>query len=120
MMRLPGRDQLLDYAEHASGQEAEVQKRILQILASSQILREQLAEVKRDLYLVSSQIPDYTPDSAFGSELFKLSQSWLQLVYSRKFSLAHFYRSREFFGIMIALVGVILLALAMLGLRLGR
>ncbi len=117
-MRLPDRDDLLDYVEHAAGQDAEVQKRILHMLASSQIMREQMAELKRDLYLVSVQVPDYAPNAAFGAEIMRLSQTWLQVVYARKFSLKNFHRSREFFGIVLALVGIALLVLAVLGARL--
>lgn len=119
-MRLPDRDDLIDYVEHASGQDAEVQKRILHLLASSQIMREQVAELKRDLYKISVQIPDYAPDAAFGAEIMRLSQSWLQVVYARKFSLKNFYRSREFFGIILTLAGIALLVLGVLGFRLMR
>jgi hypothetical protein len=116
-MRLPGRNDLLDYVENATGQDVEVQKRVLQILASSQVLREQMAEVKRDLYLVGSQIPDYAPDASFGAEIMRLTQTWLRAVYERKFSPRQFYRSKEFFGLILGLVGLALLAIAYVGLR---
>lgn len=114
-MRMPDRNDLLDYVENAAGQDKEVQKRILHMLASSPVMRESLAELKRDLYLVSSQIPDYAPDASTGAELMRLSQTWIQLVYERKFSLRHFHRSREFFTLMLILGGVTLLLLALLG-----
>ncbi len=117
-MRLPDRDDLLDYVEGAAGQDKEVQRRILHLLASSAVMRESVAELKRDLYLVSSQIPDYAPDAATGAELMRLSQSWIQLVYERKFSLRNFHRSREFFALMLALGGVALLLLGLIGLSL--
>jgi hypothetical protein len=116
-MRLPDRRDLLDYAENAAGQDAAVQKRILQMLASSQVLREHMAEIKRDLYLVGAQIPDYAPDASFGVELMRLSQTWIRTVYERKFSLRNFHRSREFYGIMLTLVGLSLLALGVVGLK---
>ncbi len=116
-LRLPGRDELLDYVENASGQDAEIQKRVLQLLASSQILREQMAEVKRDLYLVGSQVPEYSPDANFGAEIMRLTQTWLRMVYERKFSLRHFHRSKEFFGLILTLIGIALLALAVVGLK---
>lgn len=117
-MRLPDRDDLLDYVENASGQDTEVQKRVLQLLASSQLLREQISELKRDLYLVGSQIPDYAPDASFGAEIMRLAQTWQRTVYERKFSLRNFHRSREFFGLLLALVGVALLAIGVMGFRL--
>jgi hypothetical protein len=117
-LKLPGRDDLLDYVENAAGQDAEAQKSVLQLLASSKILREQMAEVKRDLYLVGAQIPDYTPDAAFGAEIMRLSQTWIRAVYERKFSLKQFYRSQEFMGLLLALAGLLLLAVGLLGFHL--
>jgi len=119
-MRLPDRNDLLDYVEDTSGQDRDVQKRILHMLASSQLMREHMAELKRDLYLVSSQVPDYAPDASTGAELMRLSQTWIQLLYERKFSLRNFHRSKEFFGMMLALGGFALLVLGLLGYSLMR
>ncbi|MGZ3739229.1 MAG: hypothetical protein ACXVB9_07640, partial [Bdellovibrionota bacterium] len=101
-----------------AGQDADIQKRILQMLASSQVLREHMSEIKRDLYLAGSQIPDYAPDAAFGAELMRLTQTWIRTVYNRKFALRNFYRSREFFGILLAVTGLVLLAIGVAGFRL--
>ncbi len=114
-MRMPDRNDLIDYVEDTAGQDRDVQKRILHMLASSQVMREHMAELKRDLYLISSQVPDYGPDASTGAELLRLSQTWVQVVYERKFSLKNFHRSREFFGLMLALAGATLLVLALLG-----
>lgn len=120
-MRMPDRNDLIDYVEHSAGQDSEVQMRILHLLASSQILREQVAELKRDLYMVTTQIPDYVPEPAFGAELLRLSQTWMQTLYARKFSWKTFYRSREFFALFLALAGGVFLVLTMLGWKLlGR
>lgn len=119
-MRLPDRSDFLDYAENAGGQDAEMQKRILGMLATSPVVREQLAELKRDLHLVAAQVPDYGPEASMGPELVRLSQSWLQVVYSRKFSLKNFYRSREFFGLILGILGLAMLLVAMLGFQLMR
>ena len=108
-MRLPDRFEILDYAENAAGQDANTQKRILQLLASSQILREHLAEVKRDLYMVGTQVPEYTPDAMFAAEVSKLSQTWFRTLYERRFSLRSFYRSREFYFFILGLLGTALL-----------
>ena len=117
-MRLPDRDDLLDYVEDSAGQDKDVQRRILHLLASSPVMRESVAELKRDLYLAGSQVPDYAPDAAMGAELMRLSQAWIQLVYERKYSLKNFHRSREFFALMLILSGVTLLVLGLLGLNL--
>lgn len=116
-MRLPDRKDLLDYAEGTALQDTQVQRSILNLLASSSLIREQLVELKRDLYLVSSQVPDYVPEAQFGAELSKLAQTWLQLVYNRKFSLKNFYRSREFFGLILFVAGVLALLLVFLGIK---
>jgi hypothetical protein len=117
MPRLPDREELLDYVENAAGQDSEVQKRILQLLASSPVMREHIAEIKRDLYLVGSQIPDYGPDAAFGAEIMRLTQTWIRSSYNRQFALKNFYRSREFFGILIAVSGALLIAIAAVGMK---
>jgi hypothetical protein len=115
-MRLPDREDFLDYAEGAA-QSAEVQKKILKLLASSPLVREQLAGIKQDLYMVSSQIPDYAPRAEFGVELTKIAQAWTKIVYNRKFSLSKFHRSREFFGLLLFLVSLLLLILVGLGIQ---
>lgn len=119
-MRLPERKDILDYVEGAAGQDSDVQKQILNLLASSSVMREQLVELKKDLYLVSAQVPDYTPDAQFGADVAKLTQAWLQLSYNRKFSMKNFHRSREFFGLMALLAGGLLLLLALIGAQLLR
>ncbi len=116
-MKLPERKDLLDYAEGAR-QEAAVQKQILHLLASSSLMREQLTELKKDLYLVGTQVPEYQPDVAFAGELGKLSQAWLRLVYERKFSIKKFHRSKEFYHLMLVLVGAALLLVGVIGWRL--
>lgn len=108
-MRIPDRREILDYVEGSAGQDAEVQKRILNLLASSPVMREQMAELKRDLYLVSTQVPEYAPQAAFASEISKLSQAWLQLAYARRFSMKHFYRTREFYTLLGFLGAAVLL-----------
>jgi hypothetical protein len=118
LLKLPERKDVLDYAEGASGQDAQVQRQILNLLASSPVMREQMAELKKDLYLVSTQIPDYVPDAQFGADVAKLTQSWLQLAYGRKFSMKNFHRSREFFGLLSLVVGMLLLLIFLLGTRL--
>ena len=116
-MRLPDRKDFLDYAEGTTLQDKQVQRNIMNLLASSPLMREQLAELKRDLYLVSSQVPDYLPEAQFGAELSRLSQAWLQAVYDRKFSLRNFHRSREFTGILVLVAATLLLLLVFLGWR---
>ena len=119
-MRFPERKDILDYVEGAAGQDSEVQRQILNLLASSSVMREQLVELKKDLYLVSAQVPDYAPDAAFGAEVAKLTQTWLQVSYNRKFSVKNFHRSREFFGVLAVVAGGLLLLLAMIGTQLLR
>lgn len=119
-MKLPERQDFLDYAEGTPGQNSDTQRRIMNLLASSPVMREQLAELKRDLYYVSAQIPEYQPDAPFGAELARLSQNWVQLQYSRKFSIKNFYRSAEFFGLLSLVAAALILLLVFLGWRLLR
>lgn len=114
-MKLPDRQDFLDYAEGAHDQDKEVQKRILSVLASSSIMREQLAELKKDLYLVSTQIPDYPMSANFAAEVSKLAQSWIKLSYERKYSLKQFYRSKEFFYLMVLVASALLFVISLIG-----
>ncbi len=116
-MKLPDRKDFLDYAEGTS-QDKEVQRQILNLLAASPVMREQLAELKKDLYLISSQVPEYRPEAQMGAEVAKLAETWLKVLYARKFSMKNFYGSREFFGLMILIVSAVLLLLVLLGIRL--
>ena len=117
-MKLPERREFLFYAEGDRSQNEEAQRQILNLLASSQIIRQQLVEVKKDLYTVSVQVPDYHPTAQFGAELARLSETWAKVAYDRKFSLKNFYRSREFFSLMIFVAAMILMLLYFLGLSL--
>lgn len=95
-----------------AGQSSETQRQIMNLLASSPVVREQLAELKRDLYHVAAQVPDYRPDAAFAAELAKLSQNWSQLSLNRSLSARNFTGSREFSRL---LAGIALVALALFG-----
>lgn len=119
-MKLPNRQDFLDYAEGVSGQDQQLQKQILSLLASSSLMREQLAEVKKDLYMVDMQIPDYMPSATFGAEITRLTQAWMKLSYSRQFSFKNFYRSHEFFLLALSLISGVAFLLALLGFGLMR
>lgn len=112
-MRLPERKDFLRYAENDTELSPEVQKAVLILLASSSTVRKEVAELKRDLYLVDVQVPDFLPTVEMGVELAKLSDTWVSLLYQRQFSLRNFYRSREFFHLLLMVGGV--LALLLLG-----
>ena len=117
-MKLPERQEFVEYAEGGAGQNAEVQRQILNLLASSPVVREQLAELKRDLYHVAVQVPEYRPEAPFAAELAKLAQNWSQLSYRRRFSVQRFYRSREFFVLMVFVMAALSVLLLFLGVRL--
>ena len=61
---------------------------------------------------------DLAPGAAFGAEIMRLTQTWIRTVYERKFALRNFHRSKEFFGLMLALAGAALLAIGVMGFRL--
>jgi len=112
-LKIPERKDFLRYAENDLDLPPEVQKAVLTLLASSSTVRKEVAELKRDLYLVDVQVPDFLPTVEMGVELAKLSDTWVSLLYKRQFSLKNFYRSREFFHLLLFVGGV--LALLLLG-----
>ncbi|RZA07033.1 MAG: hypothetical protein EOP11_08800 [Proteobacteria bacterium] len=119
-MKLPDRQEFLDYAEGVAGQDSEIQRQIMNLLASSPVVREQLTELKRDLYHVAAQVPDYRPDAMFAAELAKLSQNWLQLNLNRQLSAKNFTKSSEFFRLLLGIALGLFVLLAVLGFKFLR
>jgi hypothetical protein len=119
-LKLPDRQEFLDYAEGVAGQDSEAQRQIMNLLASSPLVREQLAELKRDLYHVAAQVPDYRPDAAFGAEVAKLCQNWSQLSVNRSLNAKNFTASREFSRLLLSLAGAAALIFALLAWRFLR
>ncbi len=117
-MKLPERKDFLYYVESDPEQSSGAQQSILALISSSAVVRQQIVEVKKDLYLVSVQVPEYEPTAHFGMELARLSDSWAKISYNRKFSVRHFYRSREFFGLILTVAAMLGLLLYFIGLGL--
>lgn len=115
-MKFPDRKDFLDYAEGHPLSDPEVQRQVLKMLASSRLYREQMAELKKDLYLVDVQVPEYVLSASYVSKLAKLSQSWIELQFARDYGFKGFYRTKEFLwvGVVLAvgLLSVLLLLLA--------
>jgi len=119
-LKLPDRQEFLDYAEGVVGQDSETQRQIMNLLASSPVVREQLAELKRDLYHVAAQVPDYRPDAAFAAELAKLTLNWSEVSLNRNLAARNFTKSREFSRLLVAIAGVAGVMIALLAWRFLR
>lgn len=94
----------MDYAESGLLPDPEVQRRVLQILAASPELREQMNQLKKDLYLVNAQIPEFEADEALSQGLRTLAEAWFQRSLRKRFAFAHFLNTKEFFGFMSLLI----------------
>ena len=113
-MRFPDREDILQYVEGAQHVEGPVQKQIFQLMASNAVLREQIAELRKDLYEVETQIPDFSYTETFDKDLRGLAQTWLKLSYDRKNSFQLFYKNWEFWKVFLYLFGVYFLFWAVL------
>ena len=102
-MKLPERKDFLDYAESSSAQDPELQKQILRLLASSQEYREQMAELKKDLYMIEVQIPEYPLRASFAADLARVSKEWIDLRFAREFSFKNFHTTKEFLWILLGM-----------------
>lgn len=115
-MRLPSREELLEFVESDGSSNAQTHRQILGLIASSKVVREQVAELKQDLYWVDSQVPDYVPGVSLGLEITRLTKSWGVSEYKRSFSLKEYYRAKEFLYLMLFLFGGILMLFIFLNL----
>jgi hypothetical protein len=112
---LPEQKDFIDYAEGRACRTNEVQRQVLQMLATSPELRKQVAELKKDIYLVNAQIPEFEADPAFAQELRGVAEAWLRLSLSRRFAFPKFLKAKEFFALVALIVaGIVLLVFLLL------
>jgi hypothetical protein len=102
--RMPQYQDFIDYAEGVTLRDADLQRKVLQMLAVSSELRQQMTVLKRDLYLINSQIPDFECEAAFNEELRLVAQSWIKMSLSRQFSFPKFLDAKEFFAVVSILI----------------
>ena len=86
-MMLEARE-ILRFAEGISDLDADREEQLLSQVASSPELRRKIAELRRDLYLVECQIPEYRPSAELLIEAEKLSRLWSSRIEGRKKGLA--------------------------------
>ncbi|MCO5141470.1 MAG: hypothetical protein M9962_00090 [Oligoflexia bacterium] len=108
-MKLPSREDMMEFVEGDAGLNAHMHRQILDLIASSKVVREQVTELKQDLYWVDSQVPDYLPGVSLGLEITRLTKSWGASEYKRSFSLKDYYRAKEFTYLMLFLFGGVLM-----------
>lgn len=108
-MKLPTREDLLEFVESSAGLDMSTHRQILDLIGSSRIVREQISELKQDLYWVDVQVPDYLPGASMGLEITRLTKSWGATEYKRNFSVKEYYRAKEFLYLMLFLFGGIIM-----------
>lgn len=82
-MRMLEPTEILRFAEGCADFAPDVEKEILAQIASSPDLRRRVAELRRDLYLVECQIPEYEIAPEFLLEVNKLAEVWLGMRLKR-------------------------------------
>ena len=106
--------EIVRFAEGLSDLEPDIEAEILTQVVSSPDLRKRIAALRRDLYLVECQIPDYQMAPEYLIELNKLAEIWVRMRMERKLKLQKFLFGREFAALGLLLAGLVGLALAIL------
>jgi len=112
-LKLPEQDDFLRYAEGIPAKNPQVEKQIQKILASNTEARQRLTELRKDLYHIESQIPQYVMPPEFGVELTKIAQTWLQVRMRKETSFRNFRWEKELIFI-LSLLGAILLVIGLI------
>ena len=76
--------EILRFAEGISDLNPDREEQLLSQVASSPDLRQKIAELRRDLYLVECQIPEYEPSVELLLEAEKLSRVWSNRVMGKE------------------------------------
>ena len=106
--------EIIRFAEGLSDLEPDLEAEILTQVASSPDLRTRIALLRRDLYLVECQIPDYQMATEYLLELNKLAEIWVRMRMERKLKLQKFLFGREFAALGFLFAGLLGLALLIL------
>ena len=106
--------ELIRFAEGGTDIDPELQEFLVRQLASSSELREELGTLRKDLYLVSCQIPEYAISSDFEMELQKLSELCVQRQTNKRYRLVNFLMGKEFLYLGIGFVGMMIIALVLI------
>lgn len=106
--------QLIRFAEGGIDLESDQEEIILKQVATNGELRKQLAEIRRDLYLVDCQIPEYNLNPEYIIELNKLGQAWLKLRIDQQLRGYKFLFSREFISLALFVCSLLIFSLILL------
>lgn len=87
---------LVFFAENLGDLPTETHKKILNSVASNREVREVIESIRQDLYLIESQIPEYSLHSEFRADLKNLAMLWMQKQIRQKLTLRRFFLGREF------------------------
>lgn len=111
-LEFPSQEDLIRYAEGIPSEPA-LEKQIKKILASNSLVRSEIAEIKKELYRLECQLPQYNLSPEFGAELAKMSEAWCSLRARQKLSFKNFWGEKELvrvllvFGFFLAVITAI-------------
>lgn len=109
--------ELIRFAENASELNAEEHKRIMDQVVANPDLRKRVAIIRKDLYLVASQIPEYNLSREFHGELKSLAELWLRSRFEKRLRMRKFLFGKEFVFFAAVLIALLIIALLIIYLR---
>ncbi len=110
--------ELICFVENATELDPDAHKRIMEQVAANPDLRERVARIRKELYIVDSQIPEYDISREFHEELKSLAELWLRSKLKQKLRMRRVLFGKEFPLFASALIILLLVALAVIYLRL--
>ena len=94
-LKLPEQEDLFRFAEGVPARDPVVERQIRQILASNSLVRQEMSEIKKELYRLECQLPHYTLRPEFGADIAKMAQSWCAIRAKEKLSFQNFWKEKE-------------------------
>lgn len=101
---------LIRFAENVGELSPENHRKIMEQVVSNPHLRKRVARIRKDLYLVDSQIPEYSISAEFHTDLKNLAELWLRNRFERRLRMSRFLFGKEFLYFASVLIVVLLIA----------
>ncbi len=108
---------LIRFAENASELSLDAHRSIMEKVAGDPELRKKVAQVRKDLYLVETQIPEYSISTEFHGDLKNLAELWLKSRFEKRLKMRKFLFGKEFLTFAAVMIGILLVALTVIYLR---
>lgn len=93
-----------DFWDYVDGNAGESKNQIALLLASSPETRKKISELKRDFFLIDSQIPKVDMSMELSYEIAGICQKWLNLHYKKSMPVTSLLKSKKTVRIAVCLL----------------